>query len=328
MDRLPLDAVSKLTDYVEHGGGVAFFVGDQTRSDYLNQLYADGTGLFPVPLEAPVPLLIDQLQKSPDLQITDHPIFRVFAGENNPFIKMVNVEKYFAVKKGWKPAEGSATAIIGSLRNGAPLVIDKKLGDGRVVAFLTTAAPNWNNWARDNPSYVIAILELQGYLSAGRQTDPSQLVGTPLVVPVDLKKFQQQVEFMTPAEGTADRVVIKAEPQDGGPAKAILTDTDTAGVYEAQLTANDNTVQGIAVPYNVDAAEGDLTVIAPDQLANELTGVVYDYHREADLHFDSKDMQGNNLSEKVLYVLIFLLIAEQLLAYSASYHPTRVQGAN
>jgi len=207
-------------------------------------------------------------------------------------------------------------------------VIDKKLGDGRVVAFLTTAAPNWNNWARDNPSYVIAILELQGYLSAGRQTDPSQLVGTPLVVPVDLKKFQQQVEFMTPAEGTADRVVIKAEPQDGGPAKAILTDTDTAGVYEAQLTANDNTVQGIAVPYNVDAAEGDLTVIAPDQLANELTGVVYDYHRAADLHFDSKDMQGNNLSEKVLYVLIFLLIAEQLLAYSASYHPTRVQGAN
>jgi Aerotolerance regulator N-terminal len=328
VDRLPLDAVSKLTDYVQHGGGVAFFVGDQSRSDYWNQLYADGAGLFPVPLEAPVMLGVEQVQKSPDLLITDHPIFRVFAGENNPFIKMVNIEKYFAVKKGWKPAEGSATAVIGSLRNGAPLVIDKKLGDGRVVAFLTTAAPNWNNWARDNPSYVVAMLELQSYLSSGRQTDPSQLVGTPLVVPVDLKKFQQQVEFMTPAEGTADRVVIKAEPQENGPAKAILTDTDISGVYEAQLTGNDNTVQGIAVPYNVDAAEGDLTVIAPDQLASELTGVVYDYHRAADLHFDSRDMQGNNLSEKVLYLLIFLLVAEQLLAYSASYHPTRAQGGS
>ncbi len=100
---------------------MAFFVGDQSRADFLNQLYADGNGLFPAPLEAPVTLLVEQAQKLPDLQITDHPIFRIFAGENNPFIKMVNIEKYFAVKKGWKPAEGSATSIIASVRNGAPL---------------------------------------------------------------------------------------------------------------------------------------------------------------------------------------------------------------
>ncbi len=73
-------------------------------------LYAEGNGLFPAPLEAPVPLLVEQSQKTPDLVITDHPIFRVFSGENNPFIKMVNIEKYFAVKKGWKPAEGSTTS--------------------------------------------------------------------------------------------------------------------------------------------------------------------------------------------------------------------------
>ena len=127
-----------------------------------------------MPLEAPVPLLVDQSQKTPDLQITDHPIFRVFAGENNPFIKMVNIEKYFAVKKGWKPPEGSTTSVIARLRNGAPLAIDKKLGDGRVMAFLTTAAPQWNNWARDNPSYVVTMLELQSYLSAAKQIDPAR----------------------------------------------------------------------------------------------------------------------------------------------------------
>ena len=34
-----------------------------------------------------------------------------------------------------------------------PLVVERRFGKGRVVAFLTTAAPTWNNWARVNPSF-------------------------------------------------------------------------------------------------------------------------------------------------------------------------------
>jgi len=328
VDRLPLDAVDKLTKYVDTGGGVAFFVGDRSRADFLNQIYDDGKGLFPVPLEAPVPLLVDQSQKQPDLQITDHPIFRIFAGENNPFIKMVNIEKYFAVKKGWKPPEGSTTSIIASVRNGAPLVIDKKMGQGRVLAFLTTAGPRWNNWGRDNPSYVVAMQELQDYLAAGRQTDPSRHVGAPLEIAVDTQKYQPEVEFLTPAEGTAEKVIVKAEPQDSGPAIAKLTDTDASGVYEVQLTGNDNSQEITDVAYNVDTAEGDLSTIGQEKLASELPDVVYELHRADELYFDAKDMQGFNLSESLLYALVALLIAEQLLAYSASYHPARRQGVS
>jgi hypothetical protein len=326
IDRLTLDAVSKLTKYVEAGGGVAFFMGDRSRADFLNQLYADGTGIFPVPVEAPVPLLVDQSQKSPDMEITDHPIFHIFAGQNNPFVKMVNIEQYFAVKKGWKPAEGSATSVIASVRNGAPLAIDKKLGEGRVVAFLTSAAPHWNNWARDNPSFVVTMLELESYLSAGRQIDPSKEVGAPLSIPVDTQKYQEQVEFLLPVEGTADKVVIKAEPQEKGPAVATLHGADIAGIYEAQLTANDGTQEIKAVAYNVDASEGDLKTISHEQLTGELKDVVFAFRNASQLAFDSKDAQGTNLSEPLLYALIFLLAGEQLLAYSASYHPVRLQG--
>src|SRR5690606_27677765 len=155
--RLPAATIDKLTKYVEAGGGLAFFVGDRSRSDLLNQLYNDGKGLFPAPVEAPVPLLVDQAQKSPDLQISDHPLFRIFAGDSNPFSKMVNINQYYAVKKNWLPEEGSSTEIVARVRNGAPLVVEKKLGDGRVVAFLTTAAPHWNNWARANPSFPVTM---------------------------------------------------------------------------------------------------------------------------------------------------------------------------
>lgn len=328
VDRLPLDTVEKLTKYVEAGGGVAFFLGDNSRADFLNSLYDDNAGLFPVPLEAPVPMSVDTSTKTPDLQITDHPIFRIFTGENNPFIKMVNIEKYFAVKKGWKPAEGSPTSVIASLRNGAPLAIDKKLGQGRVMAFLTTAAPKWNNWARDNPSYVVVMLELESYLAAGRDTDPARQVGTPLEIAVDTQKFDQQVEFLTPAEGTADKIVIKAEPRENGPATATLNDTDIAGFYDVQLTALDNGATEIqSVAYNVDPAEGDLNTISREQLGTELKDVNFEFHNASEMDFDSKDVQGVNLSEVALYGLIALLIGEQLLAYSASYHPARLQGA-
>ena len=126
---------------------------------------------------------------------------------------------------------------------------------------------------------------------------------------------------MTPAEGTADRVVVKAEPQENGPAIAKLDDTITDGVYDVPLTQKDNTQEVISFAYNVDTGEGDLKTVTSEQLAAELTDVAYEYHRAADLYFDARELQGFNLSETVLYVLMALLIGEQLLAYSASYHP-------
>src|SRR5690606_7457393 len=123
--------------------------------------------------------------------------------------------------------------VIARLRNGAPLVIEKKFGAGRVVAFLTTAAPNWNNWARGDQgaSFVITMLDMQNYLLAGSQDDPARLVGEPLQITADPQKYTEQVEFLTPQEGTADRVVIKAEPQDDGPPAATFSATDYSGIY-------------------------------------------------------------------------------------------------
>ncbi len=326
VDRLSAATIDKLTKYVEAGGGVAFFVGENSRADLLNQLYDGGKGLFPVPVEAPVPLLVDQAQKTPDVQITNHPLFRIFTGENNPFIKAVNIGQYFAAKKSWKPEEGSAVHVIAWVRNGAPLVVEKKLGEGRVVAFLTTAAPRWNNWARSNPSFVVTMLELQNYISAGKQIDPSRQVGVPWEIKIDPKKYLDQVEFALPQEGTADKLLVKAEPQKDGSAVAKFADTDFAGLYEATLTQRDNTQELVSVAYNVDAAEGDLKTLTSEQLTASLPKLKFDLHQAGDLFFDSTELQGSNLSQTVLFVLIFLLLGEQLLAYSASYHPASRQG--
>jgi hypothetical protein len=195
------------------------------------------------------------------------------------------------------------------------------------MAVLTTAAPKWNNWARDNPSFVVVMLELESYLAAGKQTDPARQVGAPLSIPVDTQKYQQQIEFLTPAEGAADKVVVKAESQADAPPTATLADTQIAGFYDVQLTPLDNSPQEIqSFAYNVDPAEGDLNKITPEQLSGQLKDVNFEFHNASEMDFDNKDVSGVDISEIALYSLIALLVGEQLLAYSASYHPTRPTG--
>ena len=178
IDRLDAAEIAALEEFVKAGGGLGIFLGEQSRADFINeQLYRDGEGLFPLPLAGPAELVVDRLEKAPDLEVTDHPIFAVFAGERNSFLGAVTINRYFAAEKNWPPEPDSATRVIARLRNKAPLAVEQQFGEGRVVAFLTKASPletalgSWNNWGRDNPSYVVAMLELQSYLSAPRHPD-------------------------------------------------------------------------------------------------------------------------------------------------------------
>ena len=160
---------------------------------------ADGKGLFPVPLGAAEELKLDYLQKLPDLEVTKHPhlpgLFRrakqfSHPGERSPLLHG---------GADWQPEADPAVQVIARLRNGAPLALERRFGRGRVVAFLTTAAPVWNNWARENPSFVVAMLELQAYLGGQTVGRESCLVGEPLKLPLDGTRYAAQVRFTKPA---------------------------------------------------------------------------------------------------------------------------------
>jgi hypothetical protein len=135
---------------------------------YTNRLYRSGTGLFPLPLEREDFLPMVEVREAPDIEVTDHPVFEVFLGERNPFIRLITVEQYLRPPLDWKPEPDSNVQVAASLRNGMPLVVERKFGDGRVMAFLTTVEPGWNNWGND-PSFVVVALKLQSYLAAGRR---------------------------------------------------------------------------------------------------------------------------------------------------------------
>lgn len=330
VDSLDQPAIDALESYARGGGGIGVFLGPRCNSRFYNEsLYREGEGFFPLPLGNPVDLLVDRQQAAPDLEVSDHPMFAVFAGERNSFLGTVNVERYFMAARGWKEDAALPGRVIARLRTGAPLVVERKFGEGRVVAVLTTAAPLWNNWG-PNPSYVITMLELQSYLaSPQRAASEPHLVGAPWTLRFEASAYQPQVDFRLPAgEGTGGPPESPLGEQlsvdgvvRGNFLEATLADTSASGVYEAELTTTGGAAETRRLAVNVVADEGNLMTVSAAQLAAGLPDVAFDFHSADSFQWTARDAAGFNVSSGLLYFLVLLLVGEQFLAYSASYHP-------
>ena len=328
IERLDRSAIVALEEYMAGGGGVGVFLGPRSNAAFFNaELYRNGEGFFPLPLVGEELLLIDRVRKAPDLEVVEHPIFRVFSGSRNSFISTVAISRYFAVpgRDQWPAEVASTTRVIARLRNGAPLVLERSFGKGRVVAFLTTVAPEWNNWARNNPSFVVAMLDLQAFLSRKPQADQSHLVGQPLTLQLDPSRYANEVRIETPHADALPAAVINAIPDGGGQAAAEFNDTLASGIYRVTLTRKDGTEEVRGFAYNVEGVEGDLNTVTSTELAAALDGVRYRYDRAATFGETADDRAGYQGSELIFFVLlgaiVLLLIGEQLFAYSTSYHP-------
>ncbi|MEX0936385.1 MAG: BatA domain-containing protein [Pirellulales bacterium] len=331
VDRLDPPEIDALEEYVRNGGGVAFFLGELSRGPFITeQLYREGEGLFPAPVTISTELLVDRLEQSPDLVVTQHPMFSVFASERNSFINMVKVSRYFAVADGWQPEPRSGTRVIARLRNGAPLAMEKKFGDGKVVALLSKASPeptqlgSWNNWGRNNPSFVVAMLELQNYLASTGSYESHYEVGQQASIELDPQEYQPEVRLATPPEGPGELMVDAVAESEK--LVAALPELSAGGFYEATLTTKEGRQEHRVLACNVIAAEGDLELIDRAGIRSRLDGIDHMYHRAEDLQFDPQQLAGFNLSDSLLYALLALLIGEQILAYSASYHPSSAKG--
>jgi hypothetical protein len=335
VSRLDELAVANLTAYVRGGGGLAFFVGPNVNLAFYNTaLYQNGEGLFPLPLAREDQLPPPLEEEVPDIEVSDHPMFSVFLGERNPFIRLIRVDRYLRPPDDWKPAPDSSVQLAALLRNKMPLAVERRLGEGRVMAILTTLSPDWNNWGND-PSFVVAVLRMQSHLASAYRNAPTRLVGTPLTVQMEAEKYRRDLQFTVPGETPESRIVVeraaaKTEPTSplmaatiGDTAVAGTGDTDRSGVYEAWpiTTAGQPDVRRFAI--NVDANEGDLTVVDGQTLLARLHPVKGNFRYADEYVFDLAGVSGSNRSLLLMMLLLGLLLAEQVLAYSASYHPPR-----
>jgi len=316
--------VEALEAYVQAGGGVCFFVGPRTLIESTNtRLYRDGQGLFPVPLAGDVELLAEVTSRGgdrvADVVVEDHPAVAVLSGRRNPLVASVRVDRLMAVDRSFEPAEGSGLRRLLSLRTGAPLLLEQPFGEGLVAVALTTAAPEWNNWARGNPSWVVVMLELESHLAQGRRAAASATVGDPIEIVLQEGLDEPQVDFVVPPDDSV--IHLEAGRGSEGRLAATLRETGVAGLYAARWRQQDGVEQSRVIAVNVDPAEGELATVTQDQLDRVLAGVPYTIERAESMQEDRENLAGASLTTPLLYLLVILLLLEQVVSYSASYHP-------
>jgi len=321
--RLDATEIEPLENYARRGGGVVFFTGPATQPELVNQtLFRDGSGIFPAPLADAVDLLTDPRNPdAPDVVAEDHPVVAILRGRRNPFLDAVRIDRYMAIQRSYQPPSDSGLRRLLSLRNQAPLAIEKPFGKGLAVVVLTTAAPTWNSWARNNPSWVVVMLELEGQLARLRRRRENLLVGEPLALSLTPGVDRIDVEFLLPPDGLLVRQT--AEITATGGLQAQLTDTATPGGYTARWqTVAGEPLEQVAA-FNVNPAESALQRITQPQLARLMAGVPYRYERADQLEPDGTSRGGSLLVRPLLVLLLVILLSEQLLGYLVSYHPVR-----
>jgi len=321
--RLAEAALAALDRFVRDGGGVVFFCGPRTQAGVVNPTwYRGGEGPFPVPLAGPVELLPAAAETpAPDLVVEDHPVVAVLAGQRNPLLDAVRVQRFWAIERDHDLAAAGGRRLL-SVRTGQPLAVERRLGAGTAVAVLTSAAPTWNNWARGNPSWVVVALELESYLARGRRRADTVTVGGDVSVRLAVGTDAPDVEFVVPPEGT----VVRRTARPDGPRGAVarLPATEAAGIYEARWRRLDGTAAGRRIAVNVSPDEGRLERAGRERLAEALAGIPFRYDRGEAIAAPDATAAAPSLAGPLLVAVVALLVAEQLAAYAGGYHATAI----
>ena len=334
--RLPADAVAPLKRYVAGGGGLIWYGGDVDAAHYTDTLHAEG--LFPAPLAGPaVELRPGGSDAPPDVRFRDHPATGVLNGAASSYGDLIRIEKYLPVAGDWDrddAARNDGVETLAALRDGSPLVLASTLGEGRILAVLTSAGTAWTDWPR-NPAFPLFQLPAQEWAGRTDTGDAAALAGEPLTFDLDAAAFRPDLLIERPDELSAN---LTATPEleggepglDGAPITpeelrltAAYRDTDLPGVYKTRLTTTAGEPADRWTALNFPPAESRLALADGPGLRSRLADTAAVTIQEAN---DASWLRGGERGREVRWWLLgtiaALLAGELALAYRCGYHGT------
>ncbi|MBI3078787.1 MAG: BatA domain-containing protein [Deltaproteobacteria bacterium] len=219
------ELAQRLRSSVQGGRGLIIFLGDKVNPEGYNQgLYAEA-GLLPARLRA-----IRRVAETTGIEPprAPHPVLRPFQAAGMEALVSARFAAYVAVEP---PADPQVRTVL-ALRTGDPLLLERRVGAGRVWLFTSTADRDWNDL-----SIKTAYLPLMQALvrEAANRTLPALgatvEVGQPLILRDAATAAGQVARIRTPSGATTLLTLTRGTAE----AAAAFTHTTTPGLYRVEL---------------------------------------------------------------------------------------------
>lgn len=343
-------ALGRLESYIKTGGGVAFIAGPSTTPTKVNEYYRGGSGFFPATIAGSYETNIRPGTTEPQVSATDHPILAMLKSSQASPFQFVEVRKMLEFSSN---IESDPTVeVVAWGPDKKPLIVDKSYGDGHVVIVLTGLVSDaagggrllnpeqkvaWSNWAQD-PTFVVFALNTMGYLGSFRRAETSEPVGSPITTTFAGTTLLPGAELLLPAKNDNARAKLSLpadQPAPDQPIKLVLgvdltQDNDAIegllrpGVFEFWMQTTDGASLVRNAAHNVPAGEGNLARVSRSELEEKLSPIKISVQTAESLSSAAWSPEAASYSTLLFALLVLLLLAEQSLAYSASYHVPKI----
>jgi hypothetical protein len=248
-------AAERLGKFVDNGGGLFVALGPRAS-------WPGATDILPAQLGQPVDRTRGTTGRLGALEY-GHPIFESFRAPRSGDFSSARVYTY----RGVTPQPGAQ--VIARFDDGAPALMERRTGRGKVLLWTTALDVGWNDLAL-KPVFLPFIHRVAANLASYAQRPASMTVGDVLPAspqartgPASAKATAGQADDVVVLSPTGERIPL-AERSGG------VVELHDQGFYE--LRAGDKDPSPLTVASNVDLKEADMTAVDPQEVAAGATG--------------------------------------------------------
>jgi hypothetical protein len=251
---LDLALSQRLRDYVSSGGHVFWICGRNVEADAYNRMNEQANGqLLPAPLAA---LREPPAGKTWRLGSLDkeHPALAPLT-EPVSIYQSVLVHKHFPFVEATPPAART----LARLDDGQPLLLERSVGAGSVLALGTGVHVEWTNLPL-KPLFLPLFARLTFHLAGAESNRTQVLAGAPFVVPLGERDQPVDFEIVRPSGD-----IIRLHGQETNGRTFRYTDTHEAGIYLLRMS-EEQRQKTFAFAVNIDPEEADPSSLSREEL--------------------------------------------------------------
>jgi hypothetical protein len=278
----------RLQRFVQQGGGLLVVAANRAT-------WPSGTDLLPATPDAPVDRTSGRPARLGALEY-GHPVFDIFRAPRSGDFSAAQFYGYRALQP------GSSAQILARYDDGAPALLERKAGSGRVLLWTSSLDLFWNDLAV-KPVFLPFVHRMVRHLGAYREPRPWRTVGDVVEPPASSTAPASRV-VLTPG---GQRVALDEEGAD-------VLELVEQGFYEVRPAGAEGDAP-VVVASNVDVSESDPAAMDPAEVVAAAVGRAGSVAAgDATPPTDEAQEATQRAWWYVLFAAVLLLGAETLLA--------------